>query len=253
MPQTAQHSVNDLALAVEPVAAATWPARRTQALDGWILRFSEGFSSRANSVSTLVYSGRPLDASIGAVEAAYRAQGLPPLFQITPASRPVGLEDALRARGYIHKSPTMVMVADAAPIAASGAAQVFGAVDADFTALTREGSHSPADGDERLATLARTTLPKAFVVARENEDAASCGASIAADGWAGVYVMRTTPARRRHGHGRRVLGAIAAWALTQGAERLFLQVDEANTAGRALYAQAGFREAYRCLHYGKKD
>src|SRR6185295_5999919 len=107
MNATSQHSVNELARELEPIAAAVWPARETIALDGWLLRFSDGYSSRANSVSTLSFDG-VLAPAIASVEAAYRTRGLAPQFQISPASRPVGLEQTLIERGYHHKTPTVL-------------------------------------------------------------------------------------------------------------------------------------------------
>lgn len=249
MPANAQHSVNGLPAAVEPHAVESWPAREAFARDGWRLRFTDGFSARANSVSTLRFTGASLETAIAQAERDYRGHGLTPLFQITPATQPRGLEAALRARGYVHRSPTVVMVADAAPLADAGSVLVADAADCDFARLTREGSHSQADGDERLATLARVTASKDFFVAGGE----ACGASVATGDWAGIYVMRTAPSARRQGHGTRVLRAIAAWAGTQGAARLYLQVDEANAAGRALYARSGFREAYRVLHYAAPE
>lgn len=247
MPEIAQHSVKTLAREVDPLAVESWPARETEIIDGWLLRFSEGYSSRSNSVSTLDYRGASLLHSIEQVEAAYRRHGLAPQFQISPASEPDGLETVLGERGYVAKPPTAVMVGDARAMAQAGV--VLDVADSDFTRLTREGSHSPADGDERLATLARIELPKAFVVSAHDGEVVACGASVATGDWASVYVMRTTPAHRGRGHGARVLGAIAAWALSEGAQRLYLQVDEANTPARALYFRAGFRDGYRYLHY----
>ena len=221
-------------------------------LDGWLLRFTDGFSSRSNSAATNAYDGSSLDVSIAAAEAAYRAQGLPPQFQIAPTTKPENLEAALIARGYTHKTPTWVMVAQTAALAEAGTIRIATSADDAFARLTREGSHSLADGEERLATLARAPLPKGFFTAYAEGAAVACGASVVTGDWAGVFVMRTTPGHRRQGHGRRVLGAIAAWAQSQGASDLYLQVDETNAAGRALYARAGFVDAYRYKHYFAK-
>jgi ribosomal protein S18 acetylase RimI-like enzyme len=142
------------------------------------------------------------------------------------------------------------MVAKAAAIATTPAqALILPTPDPDFVRLTLQGSHSAADGEERLTTLARITLPKAYVVVRSGGETVSCGASVVTGDWASVYVMRTATQYRRRGHGRRVLEGIAHWALGQGATKLYLQVDETNLAGRALYARAGFRDGYRYLHY----
>lgn len=243
-----QHTVNELARVLEPHAVASWPARETLDLNGWVLRFSDGYSSRSNSVSTLEFNGR-LEDAIAAVEAEYRVRGLVPQFQISPASQPSGLEQFLVARGYVRKPATILMVAEAPAVAALSDVEVIDSPNKDFVRLTLEGSHSPQDGQERLATLARVTFPKAFVVARSGDETVSCGASVATGEWASVYVMRTAVMHRRKGHGCRVLQGIANWALGQGATRLYLQVDESNAPGRALYARAGFRDDYRCFHY----
>ncbi|MBV9541284.1 MAG: GNAT family N-acetyltransferase [Alphaproteobacteria bacterium] len=238
-----------MAAEIEPLAALSWPAPETLSLDGWLLRFGKGYSSRLNSVSAIRYSGTSLSQSIDAVERAYRARNLPPQFHIAPGIQPAALEAALQARGYITKPPTVLMIADASDIAAPTDVRVLASANGDFERLTREGSHSPEDGDERLETLARITDPMAFLLAMDGDNAVASAASVATGNWASVYVMRTTPAHRRRGHGRRVLATLAQWALTQNARRLYLQVDAANTPGRELYGRAGFWDAYRYLHY----
>lgn len=244
-----QHSVNELALEVEPFAEAAWPARETARLNGWLLRFSDGYSSRCNSVSTLSFKGS-LPRAIKTVEAEYRDRRLLPQFQISPASQPAELEEILLAHGYRHKTPTVVMVAAAPTLAGSiDPGHILDAPNSDFVALTLEGSHSAADGLERLETLARVASPKAFVVVRSEGRTVACGASVVTGDWASVYVMRTAAGHRRKGHGRSVLAGIARWALSQNASRLYLQVDETNSAGRALYARTGFQDGYHCLHY----
>jgi len=249
MPKTGQHSVKRLAAQIEPHAEAAWPPRETQRLDGWLLRFGEGHSSRLNSVSALNYTGADLLRSIEAAEAAYRARALPPLFHISPANDPPRLEAALKARGYMPKSDTLLMIAGLANAATPEGTQVFTHATADFEHLTREGSHAVEDGNERLTALARVTHPKALVVATHNGAAVACGASVCTGDWASVFVMRTTPSARRQGHGRRVLDTLAVWARQHGAGNLYLQVDHANAPAIALYERAGFRTAYRYLHY----
>jgi GNAT superfamily N-acetyltransferase len=164
------------------------------------------------------------------------------------------LEPFLIARGYRHKTPTFLMVADAAAVAiASDGAAFLAAPNSDFVRLTLEGSHCAADGEERLSILARIERPKAYVGVHEGGEIVACGASVAIGDWASVYVMRTAATQRRKGHGRRVLAGIAGWAQRQGATRLYLQVDETNAAARALYCSTGFRDGYRYLHYVGPD
>jgi GNAT superfamily N-acetyltransferase len=66
--------------------------------------------------------------------------------------------------------------------------------------------------------------------------------------WAGVFSLLTRPAWRGRGAGRALLGALARWAASRGARRLYLQVERDNAPALALYAKAGFRERYG-YHY----
>lgn len=56
--------------------------------------------------------------------------------------------------------------------------------------------------------------------------------------------MRTRPEHRRKGYAARILASIATWGRAQGASRIFLQVEDDNAPARALYARAGFEDAY---------
>jgi ribosomal protein S18 acetylase RimI-like enzyme len=61
--------------------------------------------------------------------------------------------------------------------------------------------------------------------------------------------MITDPGRRRSGHARRVLEALADWGMREGAAGLCLEVDAANAPARALYEAFGIgTELYR-YHY----
>ena len=245
-----QERVNaqDLARRIEPAAVASWPARETMAVDGWLLRFTDGCSHRANSVATHSFSGQDLEEAVDRAEAAYRARHLIPRFQITPLTPPAGLEDALLARGYADVSPTHVMTAPAERVCAAHAATArVSFVDRDDAALQRlilSGSRSDADGRERIFLLSRIALPLACVLTFEDGVAAGCGVCVLGNGLGGIYLMRTDPARRRRGHARNVLSALACWARDGGADELYLQVDHANGPARALYAGAGFANAY---------
>lgn len=235
-----------LAAAIEPSAIASWPAREQIAFEGWILRFSEGSSHRGNSAATL---GTPLPgpALLARIEREYRARGLAALVQITPLS-PAGLESVLADRGWCSVAPTRVMTAPVADATARnedpGDARHVSVADEAFRRLVVGGSRNAADGEERLNVLARLEAPSAAIVAYAEGTAVACGVTVVTPPWAAIYVMRTEAAWRRQGHGRRVLRALARAARKNGAEGLYLQVEENNAPASALYAKAGFADGY---------
>lgn len=58
-----------------------------------------------------------------------------------------------------------------------------------------------------------------------------------------ITLVAVATDQRRHGHGRRVLGALLEQGRGAGATRATLEVASGNEAGRALYAACGFRTA----------
>jgi ribosomal protein S18 acetylase RimI-like enzyme len=67
---------------IEELSINAWPALRTQLFDGWVLRFADGYTRRANSVQALYPSTLALAEKVDVCQAAYRAQGQPTLFRI---------------------------------------------------------------------------------------------------------------------------------------------------------------------------
>ena len=80
----------------------SWPAKHYYFLNGWILRFTNGITSRANSVFPIRYTGtdETLDYDIDIVEKAYKAHNLAAVFTMHEFFEPENLKDKLLARGY---------------------------------------------------------------------------------------------------------------------------------------------------------
>jgi ribosomal-protein-alanine N-acetyltransferase len=64
-----------------------------------------------------------------------------------------------------------------------------------------------------------------------------------------ILTLATMDHARRQGIGRRVLMGGLAWAESQGAVRVFLEVSESNAPARTLYAAAGFTVCGRRRRY----
>ena len=88
----------------------------------------------------------------------------------------------------------------------------------------------------------------AAVAPPEPGQAVAIGFAVADQGWTGIFGMGTRPEARRRGAATAVLHTLAQWAVDHHAARLYLQVEESNSAARTLYERAGFVETYR-YHY----
>lgn len=237
---------------LERRAFAAWPALRTVIRDGWVMRFADGHTKRANSINPVAPGTGDLATRIAAAETDYAAAGLPPVFRITPLAEP-GLDEALAARGYAAFDESLVMagplpqgVADpdvtiAADPIASGWLDEFGrATQADaksLAALSRMlENRLPGTG---FARLMRGEAPLAFAMA------------VAEGGDLGFFEVLTVPQARGQGLARRTLESCCAWARPRGVTRAYLQVTSGNTGAIALYRKLGLETFYRYYYRAK--
>ena len=249
MSPAAALSAGDI-VALEDIAARAWPAARTGRQGGWRLNASSGFSGRINACWPLEAPELPLDDAVAAVEAWYAARGLPSLFKIVEsACAPDGLIGRLTALGYRPRTETMMMTGPTETVAADTAIRVVREVDDTFAAVFSATATDLGDSAERLDTLARIPMPRGFARADIAGEPAAIGACAVEGEHAGVFAMRTDPRFRRRGLARRVLSALLADAAASGATRAWLQVEANNAGAIALYAEAGFVEAYRYRYW----
>ena len=92
---------------IEELALNAWPALQTLLLDGWVVRFANGYTRRANSVNPLYPSEQDTDAKLRACEQLYRERGLKVVFKMTAASQPDGLDALLAAQEYEIAAPAV--------------------------------------------------------------------------------------------------------------------------------------------------
>src|SRR5262249_43268692 len=137
----------------------SWPAAVVQPLDGWLLRFNDGVTRRANSAwPNGDGHGQPLPSKLAAVEAFYRERGRPARYQISPASHPDDLDAVLAGRGYLRVAPTLVQTAALEGMAAGPDAGVVvrDGFDEDWFATYCEAENcSPREVAGRGAILRR--------------------------------------------------------------------------------------------------
>jgi GNAT superfamily N-acetyltransferase len=234
--------------ALEEVCERAWPPRERVELDGAVLRFTDGFTRRANS-ARVDGGGADLDGLIARAEHEYRSRGLRPGFRLTPLSPPA-FERLLGERGYIVDTEAVVMVAEALPEAdpARGGDEI--ALEPGlgeewlrvFQAIER---HWPAEQDPGARwVLGSGASPRRFALARVDGAPAATGYARLEDDWLYIASVGTFPDHRRRGLARAVSERLFAWGAASGARRAILQVETKNAVAQGLYGQLGFRPRY---------
>jgi GNAT superfamily N-acetyltransferase len=234
--------------ALEERAFNAWPALRSAYCDGWLFRFSEGLTRRANSVNAVAPAGSFLE-TLDLAEALYGRQRLPTIFRLSPLA---GNEpDAtLHRAGYRHVDETHVMTAALGEdIRVDPDVEIKAQPSPSWSAgFAAANGISPAMRGVHDRMLASILMPAGYATVFEAGKPLAYGLAVVERGMVGLFDIVTVPEARRRGIGRLLVKSLLAWGRTQGASASYLQVLWRNDAARELYGGLGFAEAYR-YHY----
>lgn len=230
---------------LEERALNAWPALQVALVGGWLARFADGYSKRANSACALP-GAAPLAEVLPELEALYARRAQPCIIRLTPLAPPDS-GALLDARGWQERDETSLQVAALPePLPPSPALAIEPAAGPDW--IDGYASASPRP-DLRRDTLGRMLaaigMPAAFATLRVEGEGVAYGLAVLERGDVGLFDIATAAAHRGRGHARQVVAGLLGWGASRGARRAYLQVTTANSPALRLYAGFGFREAYR--------
>jgi N-acetylglutamate synthase len=222
-----------------------WPSFETADYDGWVLRFANGYTKRANSVNPHFGSSLPLAAKIAHCEAAYRERGLPTIFRLTPFSQPEDLDDGLAALGYETLDPTLVMACSLDSVSADerGSGLVVSS-DEWFSVFDRLRKLGAFETSSHRRIIESSDGECCFAAIADGDEPYACGLGILVDDVVGLFDLFTDENYRGGGFGSSIAQSILQRAHEREATMGFLQVHSLNTPARRLYEHLGFEVAY---------
>ncbi|MCK4382843.1 MAG: GNAT family N-acetyltransferase [Candidatus Lokiarchaeota archaeon] len=233
----------------------SWPAKHYYFLNGWILRFTDGITSRANSVFPIRYTGTDdtLDNDIDIVEQAYKAHSLPPVFTMHEFYKPENLEDKLLAREYEMYDHTIALVLDIDEVQSNIINNVFEYTI--FNSRIKEISDflikfSKFNKEEQAIVQEinqRLIIPnKCYMVVKyDNTVIGTLLAVLVPQGFLYVGDVFVHPDFRRQGVATSMLIMLKDdWGIINGVKTIWLQVENVNTKALDLYRKLGMVRLY---------
>ena len=236
---------------VEEACLNAWPALREVVLGGWLLRFSDGLTRRANSANALspLALADPRDC-----EALYRRLGQPTIFRVLSLLDP-SLDEQLEALGYAREGESCVLLGELGELAAAADSEVRLLTRPSpqwFAAIAALQGHTGEQARSYRRIVAQLAVPAAFVALSAEGETVALAYGALHRGLLCYESVITGGPRRRQGYGRRIVGALAAWAIANGATAACLEVEAGNLPARGLYDAIGLkRELYR-YHYRRE-
>ncbi|MHA2009078.1 MAG: GNAT family N-acetyltransferase [Promethearchaeota archaeon] len=241
----------------------SWPARHYFFLNGWILRFNEGVTSRANSVFPINYneSQKTLNEDINIVEKAYKTYNLPPVFTMHEFYEPKNLKDKLLERGYHTYDHTHALGSPINDIQAKSLNKEFEFIISnsreqeisDFLAKFSKWNEQEQNIIQKINN--RIKVPKkCYVLTKyQNEVIGTLLAVLMPQGYLYIGDVFVHPNyRRRNVATSMLVKLIHDWKASKGVKTIWLQVEDKNRIALNLYNKLGMKKLYS-YYYMKKS
>jgi GNAT superfamily N-acetyltransferase len=230
---------------LEELAFRGWPALESRDLAGWRLRFSKGYTKRANSINPLGVDAQCTSEVVSALEAPYLGLGQTPTWRLTPLA-PSAIGPLLAGRGYRRIEQSLLQVCPLHPgFAADAAVRILPAPSPAWIEAFCQYSPVPPQHRETMQRmLAAIAAPAGFAFVEEAGQPMAMAIGAIEGDHMGLFDVLVMPHARRRGLARRVTESLYAWAWGHGARFAYLQVVATNAAALPLYANQGFRTVY---------
>jgi GNAT superfamily N-acetyltransferase len=233
---------------LEELSLNAWPAHQTMLYDGWVIRFANGYTKRANSVNPLYPSTLDLEEKIAFCESLYCEQKLDVVYKLTPASHPENLDEILEAKGYGKDSATSVQLFDLRSSSVSPSPAVVVNESLSDRWLDTYCRMSAVD-DRRRESLQRilfNIVPKRFFASLiVDTKVVAAGLGVLQADYIGLFDIVVDREFRNRGYGRQIVESILYWGKQNGAQQSYLQVMLNNPPALHLYSKIGYVEKYQ--------
>ncbi|SCY28712.1 GNAT family N-acetyltransferase [Microvirga guangxiensis] len=239
-----------LIIGLESRLLNAWPSFDYQAYDGWILRFANGYSKRANSATPLLPHAALDEELLDYMIARFVEANVRPTFRLN-GLQAADVDERLRLRGFKEIEPTHVLVAPIPQADCEPDPEVELAPQASKR-WVREAAASyggdKSDDETLMKIVSRIRQKAAFATLSLDDKPVAWGLGVVERGYVGLYDIVVAPDLRGIGLGRRVVSSLMAWGCGQGAHSAYLQVREENEVAHSLYRALGFEIAYGYRH-----
>lgn len=220
-------------------------ALKVQLYDGWVLRFNEGHTKRANSVSPLYDSTSEIGEKILYCEEQYAKHGLPCIFKLT--DKDTALDEMLCKRGYVTVDPTDIMTLGITEDIQTDEEYIsYAKPDENWLRayFEYEGISDSSKRELVRKMFQVVTADTIYGAIKHEGKIVSCASAAIERGHVLIQNVVTDPENRRKGFAEKVCSSLIREAESFGAHTAYLQVVRENTAAVRLYEKLGYTKIY---------
>lgn len=239
----------------EELSFNSHPSLQTQYYDGWLLRFSNGYTNRANSVNMIYPSTIDIQTKIEECEKRYFEQNLPCVFKVTDGSEAT-LDSILNDGGYQIVTPTDLMVMDLEDkhfekrecIITGQVTQEW--LDTYFSLEKYTNPYTCATATQMLHMIQNDTL---YCCIEKAGKSIACASAVIERGYVTIVNVIVDEFHRGNGYGRWLCESLLSEAMKVGVHTAYLQVVQSNHIATNLYEKLGYKKLYSYWYRVKKQ
>lgn len=233
-------------LDIELASYASWAAFDQCEYQGWILRFADGATKRANSVNVITPNDGKIAQAIAYCEAWFADRSQPTIFRLLSFVQNATLDSMLVSAGYCFVDPSLVLYQKIESIQnervapASHDRSVWLKTYCDIAGIEL---HTQKTHAEILDRIPNSSI---FAILEAENQPVACGLGVIHQGCFGIFDLVTRAELRNRGYGSQLVSSMNSWAKSHEVQHFYLQVTAQNTRAIHFYEKLGYRYLY---HY----
>ena len=241
---------------LEELSMDGWPALMTLLYDGWVIRLSNGYGNRSNSINPIYSSKINMEEKIEYCKKLFGRHNLPAAYKLLSCEEHKPLEKRLEALKYRKINETSVQTCNIPATTESKRRGIIVSEGFDehwIKSVIEFNQIEEKDVPTFKKILGNIAREKIVVRKEVAGEIAGCGYGVIGNGYVGVFDITVKEDQRRKGYGREIVETILREAAKRGVKNSYLQVMLNNPAALRLYKKLGFREKYQYWYRKKPE
>jgi N-acetylglutamate synthase len=240
----------------EEISMNAFPSLQTLVYDGWILRFGNGVTRRANSIVPLYDSTLNIASKLNFCEEIYKEHKLPVLFKMTSCVFPSNLDTELENRGYtIDAETSFQTLKEIEYFSIENDCDILIDTEINDNWLQKYmqfNNHEHSKYNTFRTILNQIKTKKCLLEIVVDKKVIGCGLGVIESNFIGLFDIVVDFNYRQKGFGEVIVKSLLNWGKEQGAKTAYLQVMIDNPPALKLYKKLGFKEEYKYWYRIKK-
>lgn len=229
---------------IEYAGFRSWPSIEETVNDGVVLRYSHGYTKRANSATVTLPQKGNYAALVSRCESYFEEKGLPCIFRLPSFCNNQPLDRYLDRCDYKAIDRSLILYRSLAGASFESSNLIMKNCHEWMASYCRIRDMDINQHSAHMEILQRIKDKVVMAVLLDNNEEVACGIGVISNGYFGVFDVVSKQTARKMGHGTKLMNGMLNWAMLNGATKAYLQVVADNHAAISLYKKLGYQNCY---------